>query len=240
MKNIEVAHIFPYCMLNKSANTSQKTYNTPIFWSLLTNFWTDKQIDSWRNTIFPNPQQPDTGVDACFNLICLSRDAHGLWNQGLFALKPLTLSDDKKKLTVQFFWQPKYDHKRQDLVDLLKEPVTSKGVNLIQEGYFLAGLQENGSVQLIQQEQIFTLTTDDPKDRPLPSWELLEMQWFLQRITAMSGGAAGTLDYDLNNDDDMNSGSILIPDDSNGNVRSAFGHEDVYQWIQPASATAAG
>src|SRR6266516_5183943 len=108
-------------MLNKPGNTSQKPYNAPDFWSLLREFWTDKRVDRGRNKIFPNPRHPDTRIDACFNLICLSRNAHEQWNQRLFALKPLDLSDDKKKLTVQFFWQRQYDHQRKDCVDLLKE-----------------------------------------------------------------------------------------------------------------------
>src|SRR5947209_14710087 len=59
---------------------------------------------------FPNPNHPDTGIEACYNLITLSAEAHWHWNNGLFALKPLEISDDKKKLTVQFFWQPQYSH----------------------------------------------------------------------------------------------------------------------------------
>ncbi|KAN0086693.1 hypothetical protein V8E54_000381 [Elaphomyces granulatus] len=39
----------------------------------------------------------------------------------------------------------------------------------------------------IRSEDTFTLTTDDPVKKPLPSWKLLEMQWILQKILAMSG-----------------------------------------------------
>jgi hypothetical protein len=35
----------------------------------------------------------------------------------------------------------------------------------------------------------FTLTTDDPESHPLPSLELLDMQWVLQRLVAMCGAA---------------------------------------------------
>jgi len=219
-------------MLNKPGNTSQKPYNAPDFWSLLREFWTDKRVDSWRNKIFPNPRHPDTRIDACFNLICLSRNAHEQWNQRLFALKPLDLSDDKKKLTVQFFWQRQYDHQRKDCVDLLNEPLSSEGADLVKEGYWLTCVQDDGSFRNIQQGQIFTLTTDDPENQPLPSWELIEMQWFLQRITAM-GGAAGTPNVDLNNDDDMSSGSVPNPVDNDSGLGSFYEREHVYKWIQP-------
>jgi hypothetical protein len=73
--------------------------------------------------------------------------------------------------------------------------------------YFLACPQDDGSYRGIESGDTFTLTTDDPEIRPLPSWELLDMQWVLQRLTAMSG-AAETPDVDLY-DDDMSSDSML-------------------------------
>jgi hypothetical protein len=77
---------------------------------------------------------------------------------------------------------------------------------------FLARRQDDGSYRGIESGDIFTFTTDDPAIRPLPSWELLDMQWVLQRLTAMSGGA-GTPDVDVYDDEDVGSGSMLILDD---------------------------
>jgi hypothetical protein len=34
-----------------------------------------------------------------------------------------------------------------------------------------------------------SLKTDGPVSRPLPDFRLLEMQWYLHRVTAMSGAA---------------------------------------------------
>ena len=221
-------------MLNKSANISHPRYTAQTaFWRLLKVFWDDDHVDKWRNKIFPDPQHPDTGVESCFNLICLTATAHTYWGNGNFALKPLKLSEDEKELTIQFFWQPQYNHKLHDHVDLLKEPLSSKGLNLVEKDKgkcFLDRLLEDESSRRIRSGDIFTLTTDDPGSRPLPSWELLEMQWILQRITAMSG-AAGTPELDLNDDDDINSRSTFIPNDGNVDIRSYF--DRVYKWIQP-------
>ena len=218
----EIAHIFPYSMLNKSANIKHPRYKgQTTFWRLLKVFWDDDHVDKWRNKIFPDPQHPDTGVESCFNLICLSPNAHKYWGNGRFALKPLKLSDDEKELTVQFFWQPQYNHKLDDYVDLLREPLSSEGLDCAEkegEEFFLGYRSEDRSFREIRSGDIFTLTTDDPGRRPLPSWELLEMQWILQRITAMSG-AAGTPELDLNDDDD-----------NNGDIRSYS--DRVYKWIQ--------
>jgi hypothetical protein len=47
---------------------------------------------------------------------------------------------------------------------------------------------------------MFTFTTKDPQNLPLPSLELLEMQWVLQRLVGMCG-AAEWPSLDLDNDD---------------------------------------
>jgi len=218
-------------MLNKSANTSLALHVARAsFWGLLKVFWDDDHVDKWRNKIFPDPQHPDPGVESCFNLMCLAAHAHGYWNDGRFALKPLKLSDDEKELTVQFFWQPQYDHQLKDRIDLLKEPLSSEGLDSAEKDgkkYFLNRLSKDGTPQ-IHSGDIFTLTTDDPGSRPLPSWDLLEMQWILQRITAMSG-AAGTPELELNDDDDIDSCPALIPDDDYGDIISYF--DRVYKWI---------
>lgn len=38
---------------------------------------------------------------------------------------------------------------------------------------------------------IFTVTTDDPSEKPLPSFALLTLQWNLRRIAATQGVAEG-------------------------------------------------
>jgi len=48
--------------------------------------------------MFPDSRNPNTGVDRCFNLISLDASAHVKWTHGLFALKPLELSSDRKSL----------------------------------------------------------------------------------------------------------------------------------------------
>jgi hypothetical protein len=117
-------------------------------------FWDEDRVEKWRNKIFLDPQNPDTSVESCFNLICLGPDAHARWTMGLFALKPLKLSNDKKKLDVQFFWQRQYSHRPADRIDLVKETKSSKGLSQVEnldpfpvhserqsKSYFIANLQ---------------------------------------------------------------------------------------------------
>ena len=51
------------------------------------------------------------------------------------------------------------------------------------------------------------------------------MQWFLQRLVAMSGAAGWS--RDLLNDDDTECSPVLVEEINSHN----WGHEDVYDWI---------
>jgi hypothetical protein len=89
--------------------------------------------------------------------------------------------------SLQFFWQPQYDHTRTSKVELL-----------MSGGQWLTYIVDRVP-RLIRSGGTFTLTTDDPDNKPLPSWKLLGMQWILQIITAMSGDAIGN---DMSSDDE--------------------------------------
>jgi hypothetical protein len=171
----------------------------PKFWDLLRLFWDKDRVEKWRSTIFPDSQNPNIGVEGCFNLISLSPNAYVMWTKGLFALKPLKLSRDRKELTVQFFWQIPGNYNLESRVDLLTEPTSSEGLDILQDGCSLHRV-DNDSSSYIQSGETFTFTTKDPKNLPLPSLELLEMQWVLQRLVGMCGAAEWPI-LDLDDDD---------------------------------------
>src|SRR2546423_3206894 len=199
----------------------------PEFWDLLYLFWDEDRVEKWRNTIFPDSENPNVGVEDCFNLISLTPTAHGMWNKGEFALKPLELSRNQKKLTVQFFWQVRGNHKIGDRIDLLTEPTSSEGLDLLPDGCSLHRLDDNGSRSYIQSGETLTFTTEDPENPPLPNLELLEMQWVLQRLVGMSG-AAGWPSLDMYDDDTIDDDdSWLIPEHTDYNVHEWVGAEEV-------------
>jgi hypothetical protein len=204
----------------------------PKFWDLLPLFWGKDRVEKWKSTIFPNSQNPDIGVERCFNLISLSPNAHDMWNRGLFALKPLKLSRNRKELTVQFFWQVPGNHDIKSRIDLLTEPTSSEGLEIVGDGYFLNRL-EDGSTPRIRSGETFTFTTKDPKNLPLPSLELLEMQWILQRLVGMCG-AAGWPSLDWDDDIFDNDDSWLIPDYTDGNVHNSL--KGVREWVSAEEA----
>jgi hypothetical protein len=193
----------------------------PEFWQSLRVFWDEDRVNKWKSTIFPDSQNPDVGVETCFNLISLSHTEHDMWTRGLFALKPLKRSRDRKKLTVQFFWQVPGNYDVDSRINLLTEPTSSEGLDIIANGYWLTRLESDGSTPRIRSGETFTFTTEDPKNLPLPSLELLEMQWVLQRLVGMCG-AAEWPSLDLDDDDiDDNDDSWLIPDYTDCNVHNS-------------------
>jgi hypothetical protein len=168
------------------------------FWDMLKSFWSDDRIQKWRDAIFSNPENPDQGVETCSNLICLSRDAHKLWTDGYFAFEPTKLSDDKKCLDVKFHWIPRRcsTDRRPVSVDILSLPPSLEDLDGIRLYHFPTD-------QRIYSGRKFSLTTDDPVNHPLPHYELLEMQWILHRVAAMSGAANIYDDFDNDDDDPM-------------------------------------
>jgi hypothetical protein len=209
----------------------------PEFWQSLRVFWDEDRVNKWKSTIFPDSQNPDVGVETCFNLISLSPDAHEMWNRGVFALKPLKRSRDRKTLTVQFFWQVPGNYEIANKIDLLAEPTSSKDLDRGPDGYCLVRVEEEGSpppLRPICSGDVFTITTEDPKNQPLPSVELLEMQWVLQRLTGMCG-AAGWPSLDWDDDDDHNDDSWLIPDYTDYKVHNSL--KRVREWVGAEEGT---
>jgi hypothetical protein len=151
-----------------------------------------------------------------------------MWNRGLFALKPLGMTDDRTELTVQFFWQVGRNFKLESRIDLLTEPVSSQGLNLVGDGCWLTCLGTDGSSSRITSGQTFTFSTTDPERLPLPSLAVLEMQWYLQRLFALSGAAGWpSLGWkDDKSEHDRDSQLVLYADGA-----PQLSSDRVYEWI---------
>ena len=164
---------------------------TAFFRHALRMFWSKERIDTWYNAIFSTPAK----TEVCQNLFCLSPKAHAYWERAYFALKSIRISDDKKRLDVQFFWLSSNLHVPE--IDILQAPSLSAP----ESGPNLARLFNHETNIIIKSGDKFSLKTDDPVLQPLPEFRLLEMQWFLHRVTALSGAAEPRDDfYDKHSD----------------------------------------
>jgi len=98
---------------------------------------------------------------------------------------------------VEFHWLPKYDLSTAPTLDILTPPKSTGGSRADMQLY------DFSTDRRICSGQIITLTTEDPEKLPLPHPALLEMQWILHRLTAMSGGAEIYDGFDNDDDDAM-------------------------------------
>ncbi|KAI9042756.1 uncharacterized protein KD926_005086 [Aspergillus affinis] len=107
--------------------------------------------------------------------------ARCLWEQAAFALRPI--GKTSTMLIVQFFWMPApYTDKY--YVPINRRPSLIPRHNSSHTG----GMLVNPSTgEIITSGTIIKLETSDPKKLPLPSIEMLELQWTLHRIAALRG-----------------------------------------------------
>ena len=155
------------------------------FWNYLRIFWSEEKVTAWEAKLFPQGIH-EKGHEEAYNLILLAPHVHAIWERGLFALKPISESNDKKTLTVQFWWQTKQTDSF-PIISLTTQPHSTKGLKETRgaHGGYIWIFDKNG--KKIQSGDCFELQTDDPIQKPLPSFELLELQWFLHRIQGMAG-----------------------------------------------------
>lgn len=135
------------------------------------------------------------------NLLCLAPQMHRYHVNSLFALKPIRISDDKKRLLAKFYWLT--SHQKFDSVDISIVPTLPS--NLTGRGDMHKAWNIVTEKKIISGDEI-VFETSDPENLPLPDWNLLDMQWTLQRVAALSGAADMLLDD--SEDDDSDDGGI--------------------------------
>lgn len=218
MAEIDAAHIYPWCGLG-----GQNEERVVRFWDTLKMFWKAELVESWRSKLFVDANNPNRGTETVENMISLSALLHRYHSAARFALRPIQLSDDKTKLELEFHWLVVEGRKRQDEVNIMDEPLSSAGRLSAGRGYGpLDRIDPNDDtirIPLVSGTR-FTMSTDDPVQRPLPDTGLLTLQWNLQRVLAMSGAAEWT-EEDFGNDDD---------DDQDG--QGVTSCDNVENWLQ--------
>jgi hypothetical protein len=98
----------------------------------------------------------------------------------------------------------------------------------------LGRLEDNRSISHVRSGETFTFTTKDPENLPLPSMELLEMQWVLQRLVGMSGAAGWPSLDDIDDDSVKGEDDWLIADHADYGVYSP--PKRVREWVSAEEA----
>jgi hypothetical protein len=190
----QACHIYPWCAFG-----AQSSNRVASFWSVLELFWPKDKVDAWRAKIFHNNGTP-YGTETVENMITFTATLHNFHTEGAFALRPLRITADKTQLELEFHWLKRQVRDPRATVDLLELPMSSRGLLGSELGQHLCFMDNGVPTRLVSGKK-FTMKTDDPVNKPLPDPGLLELQWHLQRIMAMSG-AAGWKEDDFDDDDD--------------------------------------
>jgi hypothetical protein len=175
---IEVAHIYPFSM----AGVEEEPRNRYSFWTILRVFWRQERVDRWYQAIFPR------GTEVVDNLMCLAPSVHKYHERVQFALQPISLAENGKRLTVRFWWLPRFEHPNEG-VPAGERPTIPEDMDGRMGRQSKTKLYNVDTDQKICSGDEIILETCDADTLPLPNWDLLEMQWVLQCIAAMSGSA---------------------------------------------------
>lgn len=169
MSNPAEAYIFP---------STRSSSNFHYLVSLLLTFWGEESemrsyLMKFDDAHFPKRVE---------NLLCLNRQLQHWWYDARFALKPLR--KEGNKIIVQWHWligtrlQPKQLIAKGDNLSSFVDPI---GWGDDDEGVFA----HHESGRNIETGHTFFIGGGNPEH--LPAFELLELQWFLARIAAISG-----------------------------------------------------
>lgn len=169
----ESADIYP------STLGDPKSREVDLFWKALRWLCTKERVDAWRDAIFRDAD----GTEIVENMICLSPSAHAMHVKGIFALEPLDTDSEGKWMTVRFWWL---------CFDITGDFALATVPQLPSDfdGYaYNMGLHNIKTSRSIRSGDVVTLETNNPTTHPLPDTRLLEIQWLMNRVTAISGAA---------------------------------------------------
>ncbi|CAK7273589.1 hypothetical protein SEPCBS119000_005738 [Sporothrix epigloea] len=170
----EAAHIYPFSADERSGRT--------IYLNMLISFWGKDKAEAWSSQYLKSRV-----TESPKNLLCLNRQLHFWWGKCRLALKPLRTLDPCT-IKVQLHWLRRSITKPKTVSDGSFDDISSLcGGENDYQSWGQPPVAHRKSGLPLRTGQIFTIRAEDPED--LPSFELLEMQWDLQRIAAMSGAA---------------------------------------------------
>jgi hypothetical protein len=123
-----------------------------------------------------------------FNYLTLSVQVQQWWDRAICAFRPISINDEKTEIEIAFHWLPLRDaQNRRAKVPILAHPDPDQLQQWIEGPSDDIRLWHVETGQLIRSGFIFKITTTDPENQPLPSFELLSLRWNLSRVAAMQG-----------------------------------------------------
>ncbi|KAJ5772398.1 hypothetical protein N7520_002927 [Penicillium odoratum] len=193
---LQSAHIVPH----RFSGTVVRSGHTP-FWNHLTIYWGRAQCKKWEAELL---QGDVINTEFTANMMSLSQHAHSYWGSARFAFRPVSINEDRTEMQIALHWLPilPTSIKRTDLVLPTENPFKNPDAHTRFLPSNNEGLYHWLRQEEIQSGELFTVVTDNPAERPLPSWDLLTLMWHLTRLAAMQGAGEEEEDEEGRPDDD--------------------------------------
>ncbi|KAJ5097499.1 hypothetical protein N7456_008220 [Penicillium angulare] len=192
--SVKVAHILP-TFLHEATESSEEPS-----WQFLGEWLGKERLSWWKDKLLvEKPSQDGENAERVFdtdrlcNMITLDTEVQSYWNDDLCAFRPVYLSEDKRYLDIAFHWLPLPERGTtqhyEDRIDINHHPYPdhNHGCNYTPAPGAGAYLYDAQTGKRILSGHIFRMETDDPVTYPLPSVELLEIQWYLKRLARFKG-----------------------------------------------------
>ncbi|KAJ5097498.1 hypothetical protein N7456_008219 [Penicillium angulare] len=163
-------------------------------WYLLRIFW-GGQAEQWEKDLVDHKTGLVNTEQIC-NMLTLEPQAAAYWDEGVTGFRPISMNDDGTSLTLEYVTLFSNDKsglgKRTDIIRLEDFPrrFSKEYIDeLLRRDDEIPTLDRSNfpDIRFIKSGYIFTITTDDPVKRPLPSMNLLGARWIFTRIAAMQG-----------------------------------------------------
>ncbi|CAK7269608.1 hypothetical protein SEPCBS119000_003657 [Sporothrix epigloea] len=195
----EAAHIYPFSAGQDSERTE--------YIANLACFWGKERADAWSRQF-----RSAHITESPKNLLCLNRQLHFWWGACRLALRPIR-SLDPCAIKLQVHWLRRSITRPRSLSSENFKDISSLcggGPDYQSWGQSPAAYRRSGLP--LQTGQIFTIRADSTED--LPSFDLLDMQWNLLRVAAMSGAAEADTDpWGREDEEDDYAGGYVLPND---------------------------
>ncbi|CAK7274727.1 hypothetical protein SEPCBS119000_006321 [Sporothrix epigloea] len=220
-ENPEAAHIYPFSAGLKRESTQIDHIAT------LASFWGQERADAWRSQF-----RSSRVTESPKNLLSLNNQIHFWWGAGRLALRPMQTLDPCT-IKVQLHWLRRSARRPTMLSNGSLDDISALcGGGTDFESWGRPPVAHRKSGLPLETGQIFTIRADDPQD--LPSFELLEMQWDLLRIAAMSGAAEAQDEGWAEDEEDFGgAGDVVLSDVPDADVEAL----DLYQTEENDSRT---
>lgn len=133
-------------------------------------------VNKWWKALCADSQ----GSEKVDNLICMNHSAHKMYEMGLFTLGPLHRDPESRWMTLKLWWLKSWGSTGNFVLPTVSQIPINFGPQDID-----LGLHHVRTDHPLRCGDVIILTTHKPLTHPLPDTRLLQLQWLLNRVTAI-------------------------------------------------------